>query len=172
MKKCLLIFSIVFVIISSVKADDTYLIDSLYQNGLIFIEAGNFEKAVPQFLEVEKLQPDYKQVRSNLVKAYKFTGMLMYQNYEYEKAIENWEQALKIDPDESQIRKFIDRTYNEMKAYNGIDSTDEDIIPVAPLPDNYTVGKKDTVIVKQQCTVLAFFDDQIFWSHCDDLIRR
>ncbi|MDD3730780.1 MAG: outer membrane beta-barrel protein [candidate division Zixibacteria bacterium] len=96
--------------------------ERLYNEGKIIQALGFWEK-------VEKISPDYRDVRKKLVEAYKFAGIEIYnQNYQAE-AIILWEKAVRLDPKNDEIIGYIRRGHGEI---NKLGKLTTDSLAVSP----------------------------------------
>ncbi len=86
-----------------------------YEQARQLFEAGNLEKAITRWENVERLAPDYQNVRQYLVKAYKFVGVELYGQNKLQEAIDIWDKAARLDPDNKEILDYIKRSESEIR---------------------------------------------------------
>jgi len=77
-------------------------------------EKGNLERAIANWEKVERLAPDYQNVRTYLVNAYKYVGIEQYGQNQLHDAVATWEKAATLAPDNEEIADYIKRTENEI----------------------------------------------------------
>lgn len=88
--------------------------ENLYSQGERLYNEGKIIQALGFWEKVEKISPDYRDVRKKLVEAYKFAGIEKYnQNYQAE-AIILWEKAVRLDPKNDEIIGYIQRGHGEI----------------------------------------------------------
>ncbi len=88
--------------------------ENLYSQGETLYNEGKIIQALGFWEKVEKISPDYRDVRKKLVEAYKFAGIEKYnQNYQAE-AIILWEKAIQLDPKNDEIIGYIRRGHGEI----------------------------------------------------------
>ncbi len=86
-----------------------------YEQARQLFEAGNLDKAITRWENVERLAPDYQNVRQYLVKAYKFVGVELYGQNKLQEAIDIWDKAARLDPDNTEIKDYIKRSESEIR---------------------------------------------------------
>jgi tetratricopeptide (TPR) repeat protein len=86
-----------------------------YEQGRQLFESGNLQNAIARWENVERLAPDYQNVRQYLVKAYKFVGVELYGQNKLAEAIDVWNKAARLDPENTEIRDYIRRSENEIR---------------------------------------------------------
>ncbi len=77
-------------------------------------EKGDLERAIANWEKVERLAPDYQNVRTYLVNAYKYVGIEQYGQNQLHEAVATWGKAAALDPDNAEIADYLKRTKNEI----------------------------------------------------------
>lgn len=88
---------------------------SEYEQARRLFESGDLQSAIARWENVDRLAPDYQNVRQYLVKAYKFVGVELYGQNKLAEAIEIWSKAARLDPNNTEIKDYIKRSESEIR---------------------------------------------------------
>jgi tetratricopeptide (TPR) repeat protein len=91
-----------------------------YERGIGLFTRSDFRKAITEWEEVWRIDPEYERVAEYLIKAYQFLGMELYAGQRYDKALEMWERILLVDPGNAKAQRYITRTKEELSRLEGI----------------------------------------------------
>jgi len=97
------------------SADVLKEVATAYEEGRRRFETGDLQQAIANWEKVERLSPDYQDVREYLVNAYKFVGVELYGQNQLAEAVVVWQKAAILRPDNNEIKSYIKRTRNEIK---------------------------------------------------------
>jgi len=86
-----------------------------YRTAQDYFTAGDLSQAIRYWEKVERLAPDYENVRDYLVKAYKFVGVELYGQNNLQEAISVWRKAAMLQPGNEEIAGYIKRTESEIQ---------------------------------------------------------
>jgi tetratricopeptide (TPR) repeat protein len=101
-------------------AVDTKILDAKFERGMRHFEAGRFDAAARELLEVWSVAPNYRNVTDPLTRAYLFMGMQVYSDERYDEAIRIFEKILAIDPSNLKAQRYLDKTREEASRLTGV----------------------------------------------------
>lgn len=113
--RIILVFYSIFIIdaIAEIKKDDLKNIDQYYKQVNKYIDNGEYSKALKEFNEEIRINPNY-------ARAYYDRGDVYYDKGEYDKAIEDYNKAIKIDPNSqsnSDLQFHLGESYYKLEQY-------------------------------------------------------
>ncbi len=86
-----------------------------YEAARDYFRSGDLTNAIEYWERVERLAPDYENVRDYLVKAYKFVGVEQYGQNHLREAVDTWRKAARLQPGNEEIAGYIKRTESEIR---------------------------------------------------------
>lgn len=89
-------------------------VEDAYSKGQQQFKLGDLSAALAQWEQVERLSPNYKQVREYLLNCYKFLGVEMYGQNRLDEAAAYWSKGAALDPANREIGSYLARVKNEM----------------------------------------------------------
>jgi tetratricopeptide (TPR) repeat protein len=99
---------------------DTKILDAKFERGMKHFEAGRFEDAARELLEVWSVAPDFRNVTDPLSRAYLFMGMQVYSEERYDEAIRIFEKIVAIDPANLKAQRYLHKTREEASRLTGV----------------------------------------------------
>jgi tetratricopeptide (TPR) repeat protein len=81
---------------------------TLKERGQAYLNNGDFDKAIADFEEMIRLDPNYDGVEIMLANAYGARGRAHDKKGDYDRAISDYEKSLKLKPDSSSMRELLE----------------------------------------------------------------
>ena len=90
-------------------------VGDIYVAAQQYFEKGDLASAIENWERVERLAPDYENVRGYLVQSYKYVGVELYSKNKLQDAVVTWKKAVALDPHNGEIQSYITRTETEIR---------------------------------------------------------
>ncbi len=94
---------------------------NLYEEAARMFSIGNLHNAILLWESIERLAPNFKDVRKRLSEANKFIGIEAYGRNNLDSAVTAWRTALIYTPDSNEIRTYLQRAETEFKRRQRMD---------------------------------------------------
>ena len=84
-------------------------IDKVYEQGLAFYNAGDYQKAIDVWEKVEKNDLEYKDLKELMINATITEGITDYRQGNLEIAVSLWQKTIALDPENTEAKTYLER---------------------------------------------------------------